>query len=150
MDETYSYPVRCVAVLRNSDSNLLPGWFPGRIGGDVRNFDPAFFKSRMFTRPAVPDPERVIPGHQDMTRQMVGEPALRAIYGRNGKFQPTCPDCGIEVGPGEPCEEVVIGDQLMEKIILSGVTATYRVHPGCTCPPREDLLRRLVCAILDL
>jgi hypothetical protein len=116
----------------------------------VKKFDPEFFRSKVFTRPVVPDPERVIPGHQDLTRQMVGEPALREIYGRNASFFPACPDCGIEVGPGEDFEEVVIGDLLQEKIILCGITATYRVHNTCTCPPRSELLKRIVTAIMDL
>lgn len=108
-----------------------------------------FFRVPELGKPAVQDPERVIPGHQDLTRQMVGEPALRLIYGKNGNFFPCCPDCGIEVGPGEEFDEVVIGDQLAERVILCGLTATYRVHKSCECPERGELLKRICVAILN-
>ena len=98
-------------------------------------------------RPAIQNPDKKVPGNQDLTRQMMGEPALRVIYGRKGKRMPVCPDCGVEVGPGEDCFEVELGKDPVQGFLLMGMVVTYRYHARCEEIPWEEAVKRTVQAM---
>lgn len=89
-------------------------------------------------------------GTEDMTRQMVGEPALRQIYKRGARRMPCCPGCGLEVGPCEEHIDITIGENFLEQFLLAGLTVTYRAHAICDEVPREELFRRTMTYIVSM